>query len=106
MALKGIKQSPEHIRKRMEGSKNSWFKLNHKTWNEGKGKIWIDEKGYAKKSVNNKHIRLHRLIWEQYNCKIPEGYDIHHINGNKLDNRIENLQMIRHNEHTRLHRNG
>lgn len=26
--------------------------------------------------------------------------DVHHINGNKLDNRIENLQVILHSEHT------
>jgi len=34
---------------------------------------------------------------------IPSGYVIHHINGIKNDNRIENLQMMTPSEHTRLH---
>lgn len=41
----------------------------------------------------------HRLIWEQINGPIPQGWEIHHLNGVKDDNRIENLQALPCREH-------
>lgn len=41
---------------------------------------------------------VHRLIWETYNGEIPEGFEIDHINRNKLDNRLENLRLLTHKE--------
>ena len=52
-----------------------------------------------------KRIRYHRSVWEKHNGEIPAGYDIHHKNGDKLDNRLENLEAMHHNEHAVLHRN-
>lgn len=50
---------------------------------------------------------FHRLIFEDfYGFKIPEGYVIHHKNGNKLDNCILNLQMMRHSDHISHHMSG
>lgn len=50
-----------------------------------------------------KWIKEHRYVWEQANGKIPTGHIIHHINGKKRDNRIENLQMMHQGDHLRLH---
>ncbi len=47
---------------------------------------------------------LHRLIWEHYNGPIPIGMVIHHKNGDKLNNSLENLACISQSEHCRLHR--
>ena len=50
---------------------------------------------------------LHRLIWEDfYGMAIPEGYIIHHKNGNKTDNCILNLQLMRSTDHKKLHMGG
>lgn len=50
---------------------------------------------------------LHRLIWEDfYGFEIPKDFEIHHINNNKLDNCILNLQLIRCKEHKSLHNKG
>ena len=50
---------------------------------------------------------LHILIWEDYyGKKRPDGYVIHHINGNKTDNRIQNLQCVKSTIHLKFHNTG
>lgn len=43
-------------------------------------------------------IYLHREIWEIHNGLIPVGKEIDHINGNNLDNRIDNLRLCEHSQ--------
>lgn len=43
-------------------------------------------------------IPIHRLLMNS-----PKNMDVHHINGNKLDNRRINLIMMTRSEHTALH---
>lgn len=53
------------------------------------------------KYVDNKHRRVtsvHRLVWETFIGKIPDGMEIDHINGDKTDNRLDNLQCVTHIE--------
>ena len=56
----------------------------------------ITKNGYLQ--VWNSHTKkkefLHRVIWEELNGPIPGDLTIDHINGNKVDNRIENLQLL------------
>ena len=49
---------------------------------------------------------MHRYVWKFYNGDIPKGYDIHHKDGNKLNNKIENLEILSHSEHTKLYASG
>lgn len=56
----------------------------------------IDKNGYKKME--------HILIWENANGKIPKGMIIHHINGNKKDNRLQNLRLVNFNEHMAIHK--
>ena len=47
---------------------------------------------------------LHNLIWENhYNKPVPEGYVIHHLDGDKLNNNINNLQCVKIENHNRFH---
>lgn len=49
----------------------------------------------------------HRLIMEEYLCrKLSDTEVVHHCNRNVLDNRIENLELMLHGEHTILHHTG
>ena len=57
-----------------------------------------DVKGYRVVSIRNGttklQCRVHRIIWIAANGVIPEGYCIDHINNNKADNRLQNLQLL------------
>ena len=46
----------------------------------------------------------YRLLWEQAHGPIPDGHVIHHINGDRSDNRIENLRCMTASEHASFHR--
>jgi hypothetical protein len=47
----------------------------------------------------------HRVIWEKANGPVPEGYEIHHINGNHYDNNLDNLIALSAKEHLVIHMN-
>ena len=77
-------------------------------WEEG----WIDncgrfrvyrpdcprafELGYA--------LRAHVVWWLEHGECHPDGTNLHHRNGDKTDDRIQNLELIEHGEHARRHR--
>jgi hypothetical protein len=49
-------------------------------------------------------IKQHRVVWEAHHGPIPKGAVIHHRNGIKHDNRIENLELFASNgEHMSHH---
>lgn len=58
---------------------------------------------YLSNVINGKRYRLHRYIYQKYYGEIPKGYDIHHIDHNKDNNEIENLQLLERNKHKQRH---
>lgn len=53
------------------------------------------------KNKERKYFRVHRLVWMAFVGPIPEGYEINHINQNTADNRLENLNLLTHNDNIR-----
>ena len=46
---------------------------------------------------------IHRAVWSYYNGEIPIGYDVHHIDGNKVNNELSNLELLNKSEHHKKH---
>ena len=46
---------------------------------------------------------VHRGCYEAHCGEIPDGYVVHHIDKDRLNNAIENLACMTHGEHMTLH---
>jgi len=86
-----------------QSHRSRWFR--HKSYDISpnwsrlkKGQPGLGQSGYLRININGKRILYHRYIMEQFlgrNLKNTER--LHHINGIKTDNRIENLKLLRNN---------
>lgn len=62
-----------------------------------------DRNGYKKKRVNGKRRPAHRFAWETANGRqVREGFEIHHICGNRGCWNPDHLDEITHQDNTRF----
>jgi hypothetical protein len=67
--------------------------------------MWISAKGYVTTRIDGKVVSVHRVLMEKkLGRKLLIHECVHHINGNRTDNRLENLEVLDVAEHTRHHR--
>jgi len=80
----------------------------HPRWNEGQ---MLSSHGYVKVRVGtwhpladpNGYAYEHLLVWTSAGYPKPDaGRVLHHRNGDKTDNRLENLELIGRGEHLTL----
>lgn len=64
---------------------------------------WIQD-GYRYTCVGGHRMREHRWVWERAYGSIPNGAVIHHKNGDRLDNSLDNLELLGNGEHTKKHK--
>lgn len=71
---------------------------------------YFNTKNHRAKSTNNagyfiiqleKCITIHRIVAETFLGAIPKGYDVDHIDGDKSNNNITNLEVVTHKENMR-----
>lgn len=94
------------------------------------GELWrkafisVDNRKYSARFIVNKcnhwtgycHVRFHNrtssyhvIVWILANGDIPEGKMIDHIDGNRINNNINNLRLVTNRENCQnqtIHRNG
>lgn len=73
-------------------------------------KLRINRKGYYQVNISAGGVAItyevHRIIYSAFRGEIPKGMVIDHINHDKLDNRIENLQVMTSAENSRKARDA
>lgn len=76
----------------------SWKKWN--TRFAGKEVGYVGPRGYRAVYFKGKIVKAHRLIWLHVYGRWPLG-DIDHINGDRSDNRIDNLRDVSRKDNAR-----
>lgn len=78
-------------------------------------KISLMKSGYYRVFINGKYVRLHRYLLEQYllktnpvskflkNKKLRKDILVHHIDGNKTNNELSNLECVDVKKHSKIH---
>ena len=63
----------------------------------------VEKKGYLSFRMDYRFLKVHRVVWVMFNGPIPEGMQIDHIDGDRANNKIENLRVCYQssNQHNR-----
>jgi hypothetical protein len=69
-------------------------------------KAWKNNSGYLMIKLDDQKLMLyHRYVVEQvFQIKLGKGIVIHHIDGNPLNNNIENLLICTEQQHLSIHK--
>jgi len=75
-----------------------------KPWNKGYS-AFKGEYHSPIKNVNGKGVQMDRFVWCRANNihRVPENCEIHHLDFNPSNNKIENLQLLERKYHRGFH---
>lgn len=55
---------------------------------------YTHKSGYRKVNIDGKSLNIHKLVYETFNGKIPEGFNIDHLDQDKSNNDYRNLEAV------------
>lgn len=93
-----LRYSSKYCSRKCSWANNGGHNKKPETW-------WIDNKGYlvGRVWIDGKRVFKRKARWIMENHlgrKLSKYEDVHHINENKVDNRIENIVIISHGGHS------
>lgn len=65
--------------------------------------LYKNSRGYLRFSYYGKWYTVHRAVYEAFIGTIPQGMVIDHIDEDRLNNRVDNLQVLTSGDNVRKH---
>jgi hypothetical protein len=99
------------VREKMSSSQKNRFKEKlgpkHPRWKGGErlvgGYVYVYCPGHPRATMGCYVLRTILTVEKSTGDIVPRGMEIHHINTNRTDDRIENLMVLTHREHSIIH---
>ena len=96
-AFDAIRETSKYCSRKCAWSRNGGHNKKQESW-------WINLRGYVEGRVwedgVQRSVRQHRYVVERaIGRRLRPDEDVHHKNGNRADNRLENLELLLHGHH-------
>ena len=75
-------------------------------WVDNRGRFRVYRPDYPRAYSGGYALRAHVVWWLKYGEVHPDGFDLHHKDRVRTNDRLENLELVEHRQHSRLTNQG